>query len=355
MASEAFAEFFRGKTILVTGGCGSIGSSLVERLLQLEPSRVRVFDNNEGRMFELQQRLVPRYASARFLIGDIRDKLRLELAAEGADLIIHAAAYKHVPLCEYNPHEAVLTNVIGTQNVIHAALGKGVKHTLLISTDKAVNPINTLGATKLLSERLMMNAAVGGTTSLFSCVRFGNVLNSSGSVVQVFREQIVNGDAVTVTSREMTRFIMSGGEVAALVLTACQAMQGREVFLLKMRSLRILDLAEVMIEELAPRAGKDPASIRIREIGVRPGEKMHEELISEMEARHVQDGGAMYILKSGLFLPTLVERPAETTLLRGPLTSRDAVKLTKDEIRDLLAEVGVIEPLTPVSPPRYPA
>ena len=339
-------ESYRGKTILVTGGCGSIGSALVERLLRMEPARVRVFDNNEERLFQLQQRLASRHANVRFFIGDVRDAQRLELAAEGADTIIHTAAYKHVPLCEYNPHEAVLTNVIGTQNVIHAALRKGVRKTLLISTDKAVNPINTLGATKLLSEKLIMNAALGGAKSLFSCVRFGNVLNSSGSVAQIFAEQIQNGDEVTITSREMTRFIMSADEVTALVLKACHEMQGREIFLLKMRSLRIVDLAEVMVEELAPRFGKDPEAIRIQEIGIRPGEKLHEELISETEARYVQDGGDMYILKSGLFLPTLVERPAETEVVRGPITSRDAAKLTKDEIRSLLAETGILKPTT---------
>lgn len=343
-------RFFRGKTILVTGGCGSIGSALVERLLPLEPARVRVFDNNEGRLFDLQQRWASTYTNVRFLIGDIRDVTRLELAAEGADLIIHAAAYKHVPLSEYNPHEAVLTNVMGTQNVIYAALRKGVARSLLISTDKAVNPINTLGATKLLSEKLIMNAAIGSTPSRFSCVRFGNVLNSSGSVVRIFRDQILNGDEVTITSRDMTRFIMTMKEVTDLVLKACQLMNGRDLFLLKMRSLRIIDLAEVMIEELAPRMGRDPGQIRIREIGVRPGEKLHEELISESEAHHLQDLGEMYLLKSGLFLPTLVERPPETSVLHGPLTSKDAVKLTKTEILALLIGTGVFEPTAPAEP-----
>lgn len=350
MATEPLERSFQGKTILVTGGCGSIGSALVERLLPLGPARVRVFDNNEGRLFELQQRWASRHTNVRFLLGDIRDVTRLELAADGADLIIHAAAYKHVPLSEYNPHEAVLTNVIGTQNVIHVALRTGVRGTLLISTDKAVNPINTLGATKLLSEKLMLNAAMGKTPSRFSCVRFGNVLNSSGSVVRIFREQILSGEEVTVTSREMTRFIMTLKEVSDLVLKVSDVMEGREIFLLKMRSLRIMDLAEVMIEELAPRAGKDPGRIRIREIGVRPGEKLHEELISEAEAHHVQDLGEMYLLRSGLFLPTLIERPPETSCLRGALTSKDAAKLTKAEIRTLLADTGALEPAFQAEP-----
>lgn len=343
-------QTYRGKTILVTGGCGSIGSALVERLLTLEPARVRVFDNNENRLFELQQQL-SRYANVRFFIGDIRDRLRLEMATEGVDILIHAAAYKHVPLCEYNPHDAVLTNVMGTQNVIQTALRSGVEKTLLISTDKAVNPVNTLGATKLLSEKLMLNAAIGGSKSLFSCVRFGNVFNSSGSVVRIFKEQILKGEEVTVTSEEMTRFIMSNDQVMWLILTACAAMQGREIFLLKMRSLRIVDLAEVMIETLAPLVGKDPRRIRIREIGVRPGEKMHEELISESDARYVQETGDLYVLKSGLFLPTLVERPAETHVLKGPLTSRDALRLTKQEIRDLLTEEGILDSMSAAATP----
>lgn len=343
-------EAFRGKTILVTGGCGSIGSALVKQLLRLEPARVRIFDNSEGQLFELQQMLATKYDTVRFLLGDVRDERRLELAAEGADILIHTAAYKHVALCEYNPHEAVQTNVIGTQHVIQAALRKGVERAILISTDKAVNPVNTLGATKLLSEKLFLNAAVGGGATRFSCVRFGNVLNSSGSVVRVFREQILRGSEVTLTSPEMTRFIMSSSEVTELVLRACQLMEGREVFLLKMRSMRVAELAEVMIEELAPLAGKDPTGIRIREIGIRPGEKLHEELISAAEARHVQDAGEVYILRAGLFLPTRVEHPAETRLLLGALTSRDAAKLTKAELRALLVETGAFDVGLPAAP-----
>ena len=340
---EKMRRFYRGSVVLVTGGCGSIGSSIVERLLELRPSRVRIFDSNEGRLFELQQKLASKYnRMVRFLIGDVRDKQRLELASDGVDIIIHAAAYKHVPLCEYNPQEAVLTNVLGTQNVIEVALRKKVKKTLLISTDKAVNPVNTLGATKLLSEKLMMNAAMGRSKSMFSCVRFGNVLNTSGSVVQVFREQITSGGKVTVTSRNMTRFIMSGNEAAGLILKSGYLMKGREIFILKMRSLRIIDLAEGMARELAPRHGKNLKQVKIQEMGLRPGEKLHEELISESEAPYVQEVDGMYVVKSGLFTPTYVEQPPEIRLLESRFTSKDVPKLTHEQIRELLVGEGVV-------------
>ena len=196
-----------GKDILVTGGCGSIGSEIVRQVLQYEPKRIRVFDNHESGHYYLNQRLPS--PLIRNLIGDVRDAERILRAADGADIIFHAAALKHVPFCEYNPFEAVYTNVIGTKHTVEAAIKRHVPRFVGISTDKAVSPVNTMGATKLLSEKIIVNAPVGESQSAFACVRFGNVLNSVGSVIPIFRHQISKGGPVTITSRDMTRFFMT--------------------------------------------------------------------------------------------------------------------------------------------------
>ena len=241
-------DFYKGKKVLVTGGSGSIGQKIVKELLNHDVDVVRVLDNNETALFDLEQDL--NSSKIRTLVGDIRDYRRLERAFKDIDIIFHAAAYKHVPLCEYNPLDAVKTNVIGTQNIIDAAITCGVDKVILISTDKAVNPVNVMGATKLLAERLMISSNVysgrGGTK--FSCVRFGNVLNSRGSVIPVFKKQISNGGPVTITDERMTRFIMHIHEAAKLILTAGGLSDGGEIFILKMPSVTVPDLAEAMIE-----------------------------------------------------------------------------------------------------------
>lgn len=335
------ANFFKNKDILVTGGCGSIGSVLVKNLLKYDVERVRSFDINETGQFNLQEET--KSDKLRILIGDIRDKRRLEWAMKGVDIVFHAAALKHVPLCEYNPFEAVSTNVYGTQNLIEAARDEQVDRFLAISTDKAVNPINTMGATKLLSEKLVMNASLGDVKTLFSCVRFGNVINSGGSVIPIFRSQISQGGPVTVTSKEMTRFFMSGQESVDLIFKATHKMKGREIFILKMRSLRIMNLAEVLIEELAPKYGYKPSDIKIKIIGIRPGEKLYEALMTEEEARHVDDQGDMFVLRPGVVTPHIVTKETVTEPLEPKeYVSKYARLLTKDEIRKVLRDEGIV-------------
>ena len=201
-------DFYEGKVILITGGVGSIGSEIVRKILEYEPRAVRVLDNNETGLFDLEQEL--QSEKIRIFVGDVRDKERLKRAIEDVDLVFHAAALKHVPLCEYNPFEAVKTNVIGTQNLIDVAIDEEVEKIITISTDKAVNPINVMGATKLLAERLTISANFykGDRETAFSCVRFGNVLYSRGSVLPLFEEQIKKG-FITLTDSNMTRFIMN--------------------------------------------------------------------------------------------------------------------------------------------------
>jgi len=335
-------NFFKNKDILVTGGCGSVGSEIVRYLLKHGVKRVRIFDNDEAMQFRLQQEL-KEHAAPRYLIGDIRDKERLRYAVGDVDIIFHAAALKHVPFCEYNPYEAVKTNVLGTQNLLDVAREEQVDRVMAISTDKAVTPINTMGATKLLSEKLVMTASVGAVKTLFSCVRFGNVLGSSGSVVPVFTEQIRKGGPVTVTSKEMVRFFMSMSEAVDLILRATQGMEGREIFILKMKPVRIMDLAEVMIDGLAPKFGYKPSEIKIRISGIRPGEKLSERLMTEEEAQDVEERGDMFILRPTLIAPHVVERaPIFKRVAPAKYDARKAKPLTKAGIRKLLREGKLI-------------
>ncbi len=289
-------DIFEGKDILVTGGCGSIGSEIVKQLAAFSPHRIRVFDNNESGHFHLNRKVTS--SSIRNLIGDVRDRERVFRAMKGVDYVFHAAALKHVPFCEYNPFEAVYTNVIGTKHVVEAAIEQGVDKMIGISTDKSVNPINTMGASKLLSERIIINSPLGTSQSHFSCVRFGNVLNSVGSVIPLFRDQISKGGPVTLTSEDMTRFFMTIPQAVSLILESTRIMKGREIFVLKMQGFKIKDLAEIMIEELAPAHGFAPSEIPIEIIGMRPGEKLYEALFTDEERPYISQLDHMFVLRN---------------------------------------------------------
>jgi UDP-N-acetylglucosamine 4,6-dehydratase len=265
-----------GKTVLVTGGTGSFGSRFVQRLLdEHDPRAVRVFSRDELKQYELQRKIGddPRL---RMLIGDVRDLPRLVRATRGVDVIVHAAAMKQVPACEYNPSEAVKTNVMGSEHVVAAAIENNVPLTIALSTDKAVNPVNLYGATKLCQEKLIVqgNAYAADSVARFACVRYGNVVGSRGSVVPLFKAQAPSG-VVTVTDEAMTRYWITLDQAVDFVLASLERMGGGEVFVPKIPSMRIADLADA----LAPGAER-------RVIGVRPGEKLHETLLTEDEARH---------------------------------------------------------------------
>jgi len=344
MAGEiVMDEAIRGKKILVTGGVGSIGRELVRRLVGMDPAIVRVFDNNETGLFDLDREL--RSDRIRTLIGDVRDRERLVMAFDGIDIVFHAAALKHVPLCEYNPFDAVKTNVIGTQNVLEAALAAGVDRVINVSTDKAVSPTNVMGATKLLAERLTISANYykGEKETAFSSVRFGNVLNSRGSVIPVFQQQIRGGGPVTITHREMTRFFMDIPSAADLIIRAAQVARGREIFILKMPAIKITDLAKVMIQELAGQSGHRPKDIRIRIIGKRDGEKLHEELMTDDEADRAWESDDMFMILPRVLSfeePLNYPVPPEfTRTKRREFSSHTTRLLTPDEIRRMLASV----------------
>jgi FlaA1/EpsC-like NDP-sugar epimerase len=331
MKGRSLKETFGDERILITGGTGSIGSELAKKLLEFNPKVIRIYSNDENAQFDLEQEL-KEYDNLRFLVGDVRDKERLKRATEDMDIVFHAAALKHVPSCEYNPFEAIKTNVIGTENLLEVAMDEEVEKVITISTDKAVNPVNVMGATKLLAERLTIaaNYYKGLRRTVFSCVRFGNVLGSRGSVVQLFEKQIQNGGPVTVTDPDMMRFVMSMDRPIELVLKAAQVAKGEEIFVFKMPALRIGNLAEVMIEKLAPKYGYDPRDIKVEIVGKRKGEKLYEELMTEDEAMNAYETEDMLVILPG---------PPREGLKRVPIkryTPKDTHVLTKKEIEDLL-------------------
>jgi len=328
-----------GKKILVTGGCGSIGSSIVEQCLERDSEAIRVFDNNEEGLFHLERKHQDQTNKLRMLLGDVRDESRLQMAVEDIDVIFHAAALKHVEISEYNPFEAVQTNIQGTQNLINAALEENVESLLAISTDKASNPTSVMGATKLLSERLVIaaNTYKGHRQTKFGCVRFGNVLGSSGSVVPLFIDQVREGGPLTVTDPDMTRFIMSIDRAVEFVLQSHAKLEGGEVFILKMPAFKLDDLAVVIRDTFAPRAGYEPEDIDIDIIGPRPAERTHEKLVSADERRQTKEAEEMFVLYPEIDLSGYSTLSNITNSLTEEYTSEDAALLTPDELSDLIA------------------
>jgi len=275
-----------GSTILLTGGTGSFGSAFIERATHSWPdATIRVFSRDELKQSELQAK----YEGAdnlRFFVGDVRNRARLGRAMRGADIVIHAAAMKQVPACEYNPFEAVLTNIIGAQHIVDAAIDSGVERVVALSTDKAVNPVNLYGATKLCQEKLIVqgNAYASHSATKLSCVRYGNVVGSRGSVVPLFVKQR-DSSQITITDDRMTRFWITLPEAVDLVLFALEHMVGGEVFVPKIPSMRVTDLADA----IAP-------GVPRQVIGIRPGEKLHEVLITADESRHTIDAGEVFVV-----------------------------------------------------------
>ena len=275
-----------GATILLTGGTGSFGHAFVRRAIQdLPDSVVRVFSRDELKQSEMQARFRDQ-PNLRFFVGDVRNRSRLTRAMQGADIVIHAAAMKQVPACEYNPFEAVQTNVLGSQHVVDAAIDTGVKQVVALSTDKAVNPVNLYGATKLCEEKIIVqgNAYASHSNTVLSCVRYGNVVGSRGSVVPLFERQREEG-RLTVTDERMTRFWITLEQAVDLVEFALKHAVGGEVFIPKIPSMRVVDLAEAM----AP-------GLPVEVIGIRPGEKLHEVLITGDESRHTIDAGEVFVV-----------------------------------------------------------
>jgi len=274
-----------GKTILVTGGTGSFGKKFVKKVLEYDVKKVIVFSRDELKQYEMSQEYNdPRI---RFFIGDVRDKDRLYRAFDGVDIVVHAAALKHVGACEYNPFEAIKTNIYGAQNVIEAAIDRGVKRVIALSTDKAAAPVNLYGATKLASDKLFVaaNSYVGEKETRFAVVRYGNVVGSRGSVVPFFKKMRHTGK-LPITDERMTRFWITLDQGVQFVLDNLQRMRGGEIFVPKIPSMRVVDLAEAIAPEC-----------EIEIVGIRPGEKLHEAMITEDDARRTLEFDTYYIIQ----------------------------------------------------------
>jgi len=279
-------SFWSGKRVLITGVCGTVGRELLRQIATLDVAEIIGIDNNESELFFVSDEHSAD-GRVRLYVADIRNVHSLNQHLDGIDIVLHSAAFKHVILCEQSPDEAIETNILGTQNVIRAALRNNVERVLFTSSDKAVNPTNVMGTSKLMCERLMTaaNAHRRDDGTIFASTRFGNVLGSRGSVIPLFKQQIQSGGPITLTDRRMTRFIMTLEEAVRLVMESTSLARGGEVFVTKMPVVRIPDLAQVMIQELAPKYGYDPEDIEIDIIGSKPGEKLYEELMNEEETR----------------------------------------------------------------------
>jgi UDP-N-acetylglucosamine 4,6-dehydratase len=324
----------KGKVVLITGGTGSFGTAFVRRILrEHEPAVVRIYSRDELKQYDMR-RTFDDDPRLRFFLGDVRSLERLTQATRGCDVIIHAAALKQVPACEYNPFEAVQTNVIGAENVVSAAIGNDVPKVVALSTDKAVNPVNLYGATKLCAEKIVSqgNAYAAESPSRFATVRYGNVIGSRGSVIPLFKRQASTG-TLTITDEEMTRFWITIEQAVEFVIGCLSRMRGGEVFVPKLPSMRVRDVADA----LAPECDR-------RVVGIRPGEKVHEVLLTEDEARHATEFEDHFaILPSFPFWEVEFEQGDELSPgFRYASDSNDRW-LTAQEIRAMTEPVAAVE------------
>jgi UDP-N-acetylglucosamine 4,6-dehydratase len=337
---------FENQRVLVTGGTGSFGHHIVRRLLQEDLAEIRILSRDEDKQYRMGRTLdmlahFPRHNGVHFVLGDVRDPHAVDVAMRDVDIVFHAAALKQVPFCEYNVLEAVKTNILGAQNVIDAALAHDVKAVVAVSTDKAVKPVNTMGMTKAIQEKLFTDAASNSSSTRFSCVRYGNVIGSRGSVIPLFKELILGGKPVTITDPNMTRFVITLEEAIDLVLYAAQYAVGGEVFVRGAPAVRIPELAEAMIKALAP--GQD---IPIEVVGVRPGEKIHEILVSEAEARrtyHGHDEDIFVILPQIRIEQTLAAYTDARPVSFVEYSSNEVTRLDVAQMIEVLRKTGWVD------------
>ncbi len=324
-------KLFSGKKILVTGGTGSFGHQIVNRLMNENPDEIRIISRDEKKQYDMQFEFSGNN-KLRFIIGDVRNIGSLINAMRGIDIVFHAAALKQVPSCEYNPYEAVKTNIEGAQNVIDAALFNNVEKVIAISTDKAAEPVNVMGMSKAIQERLITSANVhrDGKRTIFACVRYGNVLGSRGSVIPVLRNQIDNDQDLTITDRNMTRFILTLDNAIDLVFKSVEYSVGGEIFILKIPAHTVVDLAEVMLE-----ASKK--KLKLKETGIRPGEKIHETLVTPTESIRTIEKENLYIILPQVEIMEIEQKYKNyknENLFR--FSSDTAEKLTKLHLKEML-------------------
>lgn len=328
---------FKGKRILITGGTGTIGKSIVQAVLKENPQVIKIFSRDEYKQHVLQNELTNN-KKIEFIIGDIRDYDGVYAAMHNIDYVFHLAAMKHVHFCEHNPYEAVKTNVQGTNNIIKAAISQNVKKVVFTSSDKAISPTNTYGATKLIAERLISSTEAKGNTK-FASVRFGNVMGSRGSVIPFFKQQILENKKITVTDMNMTRFMMSLDQATNLTIKALKEAQGGEVFVLKMPVIKLKDLTNILIEETCKYHKLKPEEIDIEVIGLRPGEKLYEELMTLDESKTAWELSDMYIISGNTNTNVLYSNAKQANI--GTYSSMSQEPLNINELRKLLKELDL--------------
>jgi FlaA1/EpsC-like NDP-sugar epimerase len=284
-------SIFKDKVVLITGGTGFVGQAIINTLLKTEVKTIRVFSRDEVKHFKMQEKI--KDSRLRYLVGDVRDSERVLQAVRGADIVIHAAAMKRIDMVEYNITEGIKTNVLGTMNVVKACMESGIERALLISTDKACMPINSYGATKLLAERIFIesNYSKGKCPTVFSAVRYGNVLESTGSIIPIFKEKLSKNLPVPLTNREMTRFLITSQKAVDLIFAALVKSGGGEIFIPKLKSAKITDIIDTLATKMGCRAN-------IENIGIRPGEKIHEALMNDDECRRAYETDEHFIIPS---------------------------------------------------------
>lgn len=318
------------KNVVVVGGTGSWGQELVKQLLTKYPAieEIRIYSRSEHNQVEMARKFNDK--RLRFIIGDIRDKTQLGYAMTNVDTIFHLAALKHVPVCEFNPEEAIKTNVTGTLNCVEIALEQKIKTFVFVSTDKAVDPINVYGVTKSLAEKIIINANLKSEKTKFVCIRGGNVLGTNGSVVPLFKNQILKANEITITVNSMTRFLMRLEEAIGLIFRAIEDSVGGEIFVMKMPSIKITQLADMMIKML----GNKDTKIKI--IGIRPGEKIHEVLVSRYESQRSFEFGQYYVILPTMNIKNIYENYKDKKFINEEYNSLDNIYLSDEELINTL-------------------
>ena len=322
---------FKGKSVLITGGTGSIGLGIIKQLVNYQPKQIRIFSNDENSIVEVKEAIGDGKVF-QFMVGDVRDKDRLQLAMRNVDIVFHAAAMKHIDICEQNPFDAVKTNVIGTSNILELSIMENVSKVIFISTDKATNPSSTLGASKLLAERLTLDASsyTGENKTIFSIVRFGNVLGSRGSVFQIFQKQILTNNPLTVTDERMTRFIMSISDASKMILKVTNIAKDGEIFILKMPSVKIEELAKGMLNVFKKKFPNHRITNKIKILKSRERERFDEFLITNEEQVYCHDVGQMYKISK-------IENKKPVSL--NNFNSKTSKKISKKELEKIINEL----------------
>ena len=326
------------KNILITGGTGSIGHALVQRAISDGAKHIKVFSNDENALYEMEIEF-QKFKNIEYIIGDIRDYDKVSQIVKNCDIVFHAAALKHVDRCELHPLETITVNIIGTNNVAKAAIQENVKNVICISTDKAVNPIGVMGATKLLAEKLLSAEAFHShSKTIFASVRFGNVFQTRGSILPRIEEQIKKGGPITLTDKQMRRFFMTKDDAVSLIINATSLAKGGETFVLKMPLLKLDDIFETMKNILAPKYGYKPSEIKTKIIGIRPGEKLTEYLLTSFEMENVLETKNFYIIPS-FFKDSVHSYPNSKKIKDASLYFENLKPISKSEILEMLDRV----------------